>query len=180
MHLQRLLALELCLQGITSKPVQKLRSFESSKCSDRFSSVHVKSVIYVLAQSLGYVIKYYRTNYNIVLNINWFPKQAGCSASPRSKKVPLWRAEAARGSVSSVWRPLRDERHEESYDERPRGGQEARVGGAVRILRSFLPTFPIVVRAVVHHSFLQGKKTTYEQSIRRAAAGLTLTYAALF
>lgn len=119
-------------------------------------------------------------NYNIVLNINWFPKQAGCSASPRSKKVPLWRAEAARGSVSSVWRPLRDERHEESYDERPRGGQEARVGGAVRILRSFLPAFPIVVRAVVHHSFLQGKKTTYEQSIRRAAAGLTLTYAALF
>lgn len=66
-------------------------------------------------------------------------------------------AHSACGSVSAVWWPLWDEWHEKGYDEWPRGGQEACVGGAVRIFRSFLSAFPIlIIGAVIQHSFLYG------------------------
>lgn len=61
------------------------------------------------------------------------------------------------GSVSSVWRPLGYERHEEGDDERPRGGQEASLGGAVGVFGPFLATFSVVIRAVVHRPVLSGE-----------------------
>lgn len=69
-------------------------------------------------------------------------------------------------SVSSVLGSLRDERHEESYDERPRGGEEARGRGAVWILCSFLSSFTIIIRAIFYQSLLcsikrVGDTTTY-------------------
>lgn len=79
---------------------------------------------------------------------------AACRTGPVSS---TGRRRSPGGSVSSVWRPLRYERHEEGDYERPRGGQEAGLGGAVGIFWPFLPTFPVVVRAVVRRPVLSGE-----------------------
>lgn len=62
-------------------------------------------------------------------------------------------------SVGGVGRALRDERHEEGYDERPGGRQESRLRSAVGVVRSFLAALAavLVVRVLVVRHFLCGE-----------------------